>query len=1095
MMKLFRSRRIQRLLRISIWTAGLLLILVVSIPWILDIPPVRAWLERQAGARLNARITWGSIHWYFQDNLYLSRVRIQAGQAERPVTAAAESVHLLSLLSSDPRGEIKNVEIALGGEHIGSASQISMPMRGGWENSRLEAILRRAVLDIAPLIVDTPPASGKIPPVKLSWLDSVRFTDSRVLGPGWEDQYKWQGVIQIPRDRDIQLNTVITASSGPPENQAIVEAAVKPSLDGIDNIQIQFRRFPFALSGLRPFSVIVDGTASLIPAGENQYQADGRMILHSLAAALSVSATAFLSEATMDTSLLLSPRYQPMSATVSVEHASWIVETPPESKSIIPPGGFILRSAVRDHHLENGFLTWRSDAVGSLDASFDRFPPAGGSTLEARIAVRDRSLACLRDLLKAEWPVPLDTLQGNISLDVQARWRGTALECYAATAWLQDGSYQATAFKIPDASVQAAAQGRAAAASAAVVIETSAPMWGFNAVLHDATITGRAKASLSAATATDPLDATFAILARYDPASGDYSLTLPRAESGFIHSVSGWLRPPGRWAIEGTLPLETGFPALREAYLPPWAGTFEGMGELRIHAQSNDSTNPIRISAAGPDFSFYSLSEPVEFGVQLRDLSLEGRIRRDPAKPSWNAEIRGVTPYLSYMGYDYEWPGQPMVLSVTRAANSTLSLRMLPPGGGEMRLESRPGPVWRITAQGLSVEEWVYPILSQGWKDTDASTLAPLSGNGRMDLELTWSQTKTGPAAQGWADLRIGSFTREDFLHARLQDARVTFPIGYPFTYENLPRKTIEISAATLSWDTGAYRDLAYPIPIARDAITLPTPVVLPLFGGEVQIETARLRLWDTESPRLDGMIRFDHLFLSNLSRLMPLFPAQGSLNGFVEHVVYAGDRFEISGRLELDVFGGKLTVFNIALRKTAGGSRLAGFDLDIERIDLRPLMEYFNFGEMTGVISGRMLGVEVLLPPAGSDGLPLPVRLDIKIHSEGKGGSLGRETLSKIVQLGESSNVAVANLTRKKYEYSRLGFKATLDGDQFRLMGTADGDYLLAHSKNLFANTIGIRLADSNKVLSFQDFWNRLLAQTGRFQSGSLPPPRVTTP
>ncbi|HQH73691.1 MAG TPA: hypothetical protein PK360_16570, partial [bacterium] len=447
--------------------------------------------------------------------------------------------------------------------------------------------------------------------------------------------------------------------------------------------------------------------------------------------------------------------------------------------------------------MENRTLTWRSAPVGVLDVSFDRYPPAGDSIMEAQIQVSDRSLAGLRDSLPFAWPVPLDTLLGNLSLDVQAHWKGAGLEQYTAKAWLEDGAYRTAAFDIQEASVQAAARGRAVVVSPTAAMETSSIMLDFNSIPHEATFSGSAKMSLPAATASPPLDTTFEVLARYNSATGDYSLTLPRADAGVIHSVSGWLRPAGRWAIEGVLPLETGFPALRDAYLPPWAGTFEGMGELGIRLQSHDSTNPAWISATSPDFSLYSLSEPLEFGVQLRDLSLEGRVSCDPAKPFWNAEIHAATPYLSYAGYDYEWPGRPIVLAVTQAANQTLALRMLPPGGGEMRLEGRPGQTLRIAARDLGLEDWIYPILSQWWKDTDATTLTPFPGQGRMDMDLTVRRTKSGPAAQGLVTLRIGSLIREDFLHARMKDARVSFPIGYPFTFENLPRKLIEFSAAS----------------------------------------------------------------------------------------------------------------------------------------------------------------------------------------------------------------------------------------------------------------------------------------------------------
>lgn len=103
------------------------------------------------------------------------------------------------------------------------------------------------------------------------------------------------------------------------------------------------------------------------------------------------------------------------------------------------------------------------------------------------------------------------------------------------------------------------------------------------------------------------------------------------------------------------------------------------MGELQFRLRSDGSSQPINLSATSSDLSLFSLSDPLEFGVQLQNLTLEGRARLDSATPAWNVEIRGVTPYLSYTGYDYEWPGKPILLAVTQAADRTVSMRLIPP--------------------------------------------------------------------------------------------------------------------------------------------------------------------------------------------------------------------------------------------------------------------------------------------------------------------------------------------------------------------------------------------------------------------------------
>lgn len=85
-------------------------------------------------------------------------------------------------------------------------------------------------------------------------------------------------------------------------------------------------------------------------------------------------------------------------------------------------------------------------------------------------------------------------------------------------------------------------------------------MFDFNALLHDATFSGTANLLLPGLNDSPPIETTYTGFARYNPANGDYSLTLTQADSGIVHSVSGWLRSGGQWLLEGSLPLETGFP-------------------------------------------------------------------------------------------------------------------------------------------------------------------------------------------------------------------------------------------------------------------------------------------------------------------------------------------------------------------------------------------------------------------------------------------------------------------------------------------------------------------------------------------------------
>ncbi|MGC9330169.1 MAG: hypothetical protein ACP5I1_21210, partial [Candidatus Hinthialibacter sp.] len=168
-------------------------------------------------------------------------------------------------------------------------------------------------------------------------------------------------------------------------------------------------------------------------------------------------------------------------------------------------------------------------------------------------------------------------------------------------------------------------------------------------------------------------------------------------------------------------------------------------------------------------------------------------------------------------------------------------------------------------------------------------------------------------------------------------------------------------------------------------------------------------------------------------------------------------------------------------IRDVGPQGKLIGFSADMEQIDLEKLAAYFQYGYITGILSGRMHNVQVIVPPPGSGEWIMPNSLEIELISDPeKEGVISRDTLLNILELSEKTDLDLDQVRITRFGYSQIGLRIIQDQTRLQLVGLLKDDMFIAPSKKLFAHKISLRLPDSKKTLDFFDFWERLLNQIG---------------
>lgn len=225
--------------------------------------------------------------------------------------------------------------------------------------------------------------------------------------------------------------------------------------------------------------------------------------------------------------------------------------------------------------------------------------------------------------------------------------------------------------------------------------------------------------------------------------------------------------------------------------------------------------------------------------------------------------------------------------------------------------------------------------------------------------------------------------------------------------------------------------------------LALRQPLSLQVTGGAVDIERLRVTL-----PRSggDGKSEPDVLLRAQLRDLdvarlteafgWPVF--SGRLSGEIPDVTLDDGVLELDGEIRLQVFDGQVAMSGLRVERLFGVLPSLSANLVIDALDLEQLTGTFEFGRISGLLSGRVDGLRML------DWRP--VAFDAWVGTpEGSGGSndISRQAVNRLTAIGGGSATAALTgpLLRmfSNFSYRRLGLGCRLSNNVCALRGLAE--------------------------------------------------------
>ncbi|MGO1541359.1 MAG: hypothetical protein ACTHXB_06975 [Luteimonas sp.] len=279
------------------------------------------------------------------------------------------------------------------------------------------------------------------------------------------------------------------------------------------------------------------------------------------------------------------------------------------------------------------------------------------------------------------------------------------------------------------------------------------------------------------------------------------------------------------------------------------------------------------------------------------------------------------------------------------------------------------------------------------WEDAPAlaargsAVFAPDASLQELDVELASNDASLLPARylSGWLALaglrelrmRGGLDARVAIRGGEVRDGRLRLREldllghGERFTFDALDGEVSLASAeavdSELRWRGGAVGGLRFgsarlPLRSRAGELRLREPVELDMLGGRVGFDALSLRLpAGGQGLRAEFGMAVEDVEVEQLAQSFGWPAFGGSLSGQIPAARYQDERLVFDGGLSVQVFDGRIDVGSLSMDRPFGVAPTLSADLEMHELDLYAITEVFDFGDISGRLSGSLDGLRLV--------------------------------------------------------------------------------------------------------------------------------------
>lgn len=361
---------------------------------------------------------------------------------------------------------------------------------------------------------------------------------------------------------------------------------------------------------------------------------------------------------------------------------------------------------------------------------------------------------------------------------------------------------------------------------------------------------------------------------------------------------------------------------------------------------------------------------------------------------------------------------------------------------------------------------------------TEKPVLTATDAGGNLSGDFRLKGTGSRWTAKGRLLWKVGDLSI-DGKRASLEGIDLSLPLWCRNHREKEPLNLLKgrlsiqtVKAPFLPWQSLDLNLLAGP-----NTLSIPVSTTLKIPGGNVRIGPLITKGWVEMSPSCETSVSMDSVslgpLLANLE--LPIKDVRGTFNGNLESIHIEKGIMSSKGQMEAKVFGGSVVLSSIAASGLFTSTPVLKLDARWHDLDLAKLTTGSGFGKIQGVLNGHVNRLEIAEgQPQGFDLLletvkkkDVPQRISVKAvdHIAELGG-------------GQSPFVGAAGMFAslfKEFPYEKIGIRAALENDVFRINGTikeGEKEYLV---KRGFISGVNVINQNPDNRVSFKDMIKRL--------------------
>jgi hypothetical protein len=249
--------------------------------------------------------------------------------------------------------------------------------------------------------------------------------------------------------------------------------------------------------------------------------------------------------------------------------------------------------------------------------------------------------------------------------------------------------------------------------------------------------------------------------------------------------------------------------------------------------------------------------------------------------------------------------------------------------------------------------------------------------------------------------------------------------------------------ASELRWDSGAIFGIGlgparFGFSSSEGELRLSRAAVIEALGGHLRLESLR---W--QAPKGEAGARFqfglgvDELDLASLSQRLGWPPFTGTISGRLPSARFQDDRLDIDGGLQMRLFGGSVSLSDLAMERPFGTAPTLTGNVEIQDVDLEQITRVTGFGTITGRLDGYIRDLRLVdWSPASFD-----ARLETDHEWKGK-KRLSQSAVKDISDVGGSGIAgglqAKAMSFFDDFGYERIGMACKLRDNICTMDGVA---------------------------------------------------------